>query len=85
MTTTTLNLFATATKVKEKASKTDKKVIKAPNLTDKVKRYADLLMDCYICITLLYTCNNLFYTDALSDLIQECISKNCNIYFKFHN
>ena len=42
MNTTTTNLFATATKVKEKASKTDKKVIKAPNLTDKVKRYADL-------------------------------------------
>lgn len=36
------NLFATATKVKETAKKTDKKVIKAPLLADKVKRYAEL-------------------------------------------
>ena len=41
-TTTTPNLFATATKVKETAKKTDKKVIKAPLLADKVKRYAEL-------------------------------------------
>jgi hypothetical protein len=41
-TTTTTNLFATATKVKETAKKTDKKVIKASLLADKVKRYAEL-------------------------------------------
>jgi hypothetical protein len=41
-TTTTTNLFATATKVKEPAKKTDKKVIKASLLADKVKRYAEL-------------------------------------------
>jgi hypothetical protein len=41
-TTITTNLFATATKVKETTKKTDKKVIKAPLLADKVKRYADL-------------------------------------------
>lgn len=39
---TKTNLFATATKVKEPAKKTDKKVIKAPLLVDKVKRYAEL-------------------------------------------
>ena len=39
---TKTNLFATATKVKETAKKTDKKVIKAPLLADKVKRYAEL-------------------------------------------
>lgn len=39
---TKTNLFATATKVKEPAKKTDKKVIKAPLLADKVKRYAEL-------------------------------------------
>jgi hypothetical protein len=38
----TTNLFATATKVKETTKKTDKKVIKAPLLADKVKRYAEL-------------------------------------------
>lgn len=42
MNTQTTNLFATATKVKETIKKTDKKVIKAPLLADKVKRYADL-------------------------------------------
>jgi hypothetical protein len=42
MKTQTTNLFATATKVKETPKKTDKKVIKAPLLADKVKRYADL-------------------------------------------
>lgn len=42
MNTLTTNLFATATKVKETTKKTDKKVIKAPLLADKVKRYADL-------------------------------------------
>ena len=42
MNTQTTNLFATATKVKETTKKTDKKVIKAPLLADKVKRYADL-------------------------------------------
>lgn len=42
MNTQTNNLFATATKVKETSKKTDKKVIKAPLLADKVKRYADL-------------------------------------------
>ena len=42
MKTTTTNLFATATKVKETTKKTDKKVIKSPLLADKVKRYADL-------------------------------------------
>jgi hypothetical protein len=36
------NLFATATKVKETTKKSDKKVIKAPLLADKVKRYAEL-------------------------------------------
>lgn len=38
----TTNLFATATKVKETTKKTDKKVIKAPLLADKVKRYSEL-------------------------------------------
>ena len=37
MNTQTTNLFATATKVKETIKKTDKKVIKAPLLADKVK------------------------------------------------
>ena len=38
----TTNLFTTATKVKETTKKTDKKVIKAPNLADKVKTYSQL-------------------------------------------
>lgn len=42
MKTTTTNLFATATKVKETTKKTDKKVIQAPQLGDKVKRFAEL-------------------------------------------
>jgi hypothetical protein len=42
MNTTTTNLFATATKVKETTKKTDKKVIKSPLLGNKVKRYAEL-------------------------------------------
>jgi hypothetical protein len=42
MKTTTTNLFATATKVKETAKKTDKKVIQAPILGNKVQRYAEL-------------------------------------------
>lgn len=42
MNTTTTNLFATATKVKETAKKTDKKVISAPLLGNKVQRYAEL-------------------------------------------
>ena len=42
MKTTTTNLFATATKVKETAKKTDKKVISAPLLGNKVQRYAEL-------------------------------------------
>jgi hypothetical protein len=42
MKTTTTNLFATATKVKETTKKTDKKVIQAPELGDKVKRFAEL-------------------------------------------
>ena len=42
MNTTTTNLFATATKVKETTKKTDKKVIQAPDLGNKVQRYAEL-------------------------------------------
>jgi hypothetical protein len=42
MKTTTTNLFATATKVKETIKKTDKKVIQAPILGNKVQRYAEL-------------------------------------------
>ena len=42
MKTTTTNLFATATKVKETTKKTDKKVIQAPELGDKIKRFAEL-------------------------------------------
>jgi hypothetical protein len=42
MKTTTTNLFATATKVKETTKKTDKKVISAPLLGNKVQRYAEL-------------------------------------------
>jgi len=42
MKTTTTNLFATATKVKETTKKTDKKVIQAPILGNKVQRYAEL-------------------------------------------
>jgi hypothetical protein len=42
MKTTTTNLFATATKVKETAKKTDKKIIQAPLLGNKIQRYAEL-------------------------------------------
>jgi len=42
MKTTTTNLFATATKVKETTKKTDKKVIQAPLLGNKIQRYAEL-------------------------------------------
>lgn len=42
MKTTTTNLFATATKVKETTKKTDKKIIPAPELGDKIKRFAEL-------------------------------------------
>ena len=42
MKTTTTNLFATATKVKETTKKTDKKVILSPLLGNKVQRYAEL-------------------------------------------
>jgi hypothetical protein len=42
MKTTTTNLFATATKVKETAKKTDKKVINAPELGNKIQRFAEL-------------------------------------------
>jgi hypothetical protein len=42
MKTTTTNLFATATKVKETTKKTDKKVISAPLLGNKVQKYAEL-------------------------------------------
>jgi len=42
MKTTTTNLFATATKVKETTKKTDKKVITAPLLGNKIQRYAEL-------------------------------------------
>ena len=42
MKTTTTNLFATATKVKETVKKTDKKVIQAPILGNKVQRYDEL-------------------------------------------
>ena len=42
MKTTTTNLFATATKVKETTKKTDKKIIQAPELGNKVQRYAEL-------------------------------------------
>jgi hypothetical protein len=42
MRTTTTNLFATATKVKETAKKTDKKVINAPELGNKIQRFAEL-------------------------------------------
>lgn len=42
MKTTTTNLFATATKVKETAKKTDKKIIQAPELGEKIKRFAEL-------------------------------------------
>ena len=42
MKTTTTNLFATATKVKETAKKTDKKVINAPELGNKILRFAEL-------------------------------------------
>ena len=42
MKTTNTNLFATATKVKETTKKTDKKVISAPLLGNKVQRYAEL-------------------------------------------
>jgi hypothetical protein len=42
MKTTTTNLFATATKVKETTKKTDKKVIISSILGSKVQRYAEL-------------------------------------------
>jgi len=42
MKTTTTNLFATATKVKETTKKTDKKVIISSILGNKVQRYAEL-------------------------------------------
>ena len=42
MNTQTTNLFATATKVKEIAKKTDKKVINAPELGNKIQRFAEL-------------------------------------------
>jgi hypothetical protein len=42
MKTTTTNLFASATKVKETTKKTDKKVISSPILGNKVQRYAEL-------------------------------------------
>lgn len=42
MKTTTTNLFATATKVKETTKKMDKKIIQAPELADKIKRFAEL-------------------------------------------
>jgi len=42
MNTTTTNLFATATKVKETAKKTDKKVINAPELGNKIQRFSEL-------------------------------------------
>lgn len=42
MNTQTTNLFATATKVKETAKKTDKKVINAPELGNKIQRFAEL-------------------------------------------
>ena len=41
MKTTTTNLFASATKVKETAKKTDKKVINAPELGNKIQRFAE--------------------------------------------
>ena len=49
MQTQTTNLFATATKVKETAKKTDKKVLDAPELANKVQKYAELkqLIDAY--------------------------------------
>jgi len=42
MKTTNTNLFASATKVKETAKKTDKKVINAPELGNKIQRFAEL-------------------------------------------
>ena len=42
MKTTTTNLFATATKIKETTKKTDKKVISSPILGNKVQKYAEL-------------------------------------------
>jgi len=42
MKTTTTNFFASATKVKETAKKTDKKVINAPELGNKIQRFAEL-------------------------------------------
>ena len=42
MKTNTTNLFATATKIKETAKKTDKKVINAPELGNKIQRFAEL-------------------------------------------
>lgn len=42
MNTQTTNLFATATKVKETAKKTDKRVINAPELGNKIQRFAEL-------------------------------------------
>ena len=42
MKTTTTNLYASATKVKETAKKTDKKVINAPELGNKIQRFAEL-------------------------------------------
>ena len=42
MKTTTTNLFASATKIKETAKKTDKKVINAPELGNKIQRFAEL-------------------------------------------
>ena len=42
MKTTTTNLFATATRIKETAKKTDKRVICSPILGNKVQRYAEL-------------------------------------------
>jgi hypothetical protein len=36
------NLFATSTKVKETAKKPEKKIIKAEDLSDKIKRFAEL-------------------------------------------
>ena len=42
MKSTTTNLFASATKVKETTKKTDKKVISSPILGNKVQKYAEL-------------------------------------------
>lgn len=42
MTTTTTNLFATSTKIKETAKKTEKKLLMATELDDKIQRFATL-------------------------------------------